>query len=157
MERGFNGSVGWEKNPAGVHDITGQQLAEFKRAFQLFGDLKLKEQFARMNVGKDKIDGRDVYVIRATAANGRRERLYFDGETSLLARRISLLETPIGVIPEQVDFEDYRDVDGIKVPFTIRISAVDSFSTAVRKFTEVKLNVPVDETKFNKPAATPPQ
>jgi len=59
----------------------------------------------------------------------------------------------IGMIPEQVDFEDYKNVDGLMVPFTIRISSVDPNITSTRKFTEVKLNVPVDETKFNKPPA----
>jgi len=59
----------------------------------------------------------------------------------------------IGVIPEQADFEDYRNVDGMMVPFTVRVSSVDPNITSARKFTEVKLNLPVDETKFNKPAA----
>ena len=59
----------------------------------------------------------------------------------------------VGLIPEQVDFEDYRDVDGMKVPFTIRINSIASFFSSTRQFTEIKLNVPVDETKFNKPLA----
>jgi hypothetical protein len=155
MERGFNGTTGWEKNPVGVREIAGQQLADLKRAFQLFADMKLKEQFTRMNVGRDKIDGRDVYVIRAATADKRRERLFFDAETALLLRRIGVTETPIGVIPEEIDFEDYRDVDGLKIPFTVRVRAVDSFSTATRKFTEIKLNVPMDDAKFNKPASPP--
>jgi hypothetical protein len=155
MERGFNGTTGWEKNPVGVREIAGQQLADLKRAFQLFADMKLKEQFTRMNVGRDKIDGRDVFVIRAATADKRRERLFFDAETALLFRRIGVTVTPIGVIPEEIDFEDYREVDGLKIPFMVRVLAVDSFSTATRKFTEIKLNVPVDDAKFNKPG-TPP-
>jgi len=155
MERGFNGTAGWEKSPVGVREIAGQQLADLKRTLQLFADVKLKEQFTRMNVGRDKIDGRDVYVIRAATPDKRRERLFFDAERGLLLRRISVTETPIGLIPEETNFEDYRDVDGIKIPFTVRVSAVDSFSTATRKFTQIELNVPVDDSKFNKPA-TPP-
>ena len=56
------------------------------------------------------------------------------------------------MIPEQVDYEDYRDVDGMKLPFTIRVSSIDSANSSTRTFTEIKLNVPVDETKFNRPA-----
>jgi len=55
-------------------------------------------------------------------------------------------------IPEQVDFADYKDVDGLKLPFTIRVSAVDPNYSVVRKFTEIKLNVPLDAKIFNKPA-----
>jgi hypothetical protein len=54
-------------------------------------------------------------------------------------------------IPEQIDFEDYREVVGMKLPFTIRITSIDSFFSSTRKFTEMKLNVPVDASKFNKP------
>ncbi|HEX9630478.1 MAG TPA: hypothetical protein VF961_10695, partial [Pyrinomonadaceae bacterium] len=61
----------------------------------------------------------------------------------------------IGLIPEQVDFEDYKNVDGLMTPLTIRVSSVDPNITSVRKLTEVKLNVPVDATKFNKPAPPP--
>ncbi len=157
MERGFNGSAGWEKNPRGVMDFSGEQLADFKRAFGLFGDLKLKEQFTRMNVRKDKLDGRDVYVIVATTADRKRERLYFDAETGLLLRRATAIQTSIGVIPEEVSFEDYRDVDGVKVPFTIRVTTIDAGSTYTRKYTEIKVNVPVDDSKFNKPQSAPSQ
>jgi hypothetical protein len=59
----------------------------------------------------------------------------------------------IGVIPEQVDFEDYRDVGGMKLPFTIRVSSIDSLFSSTRKFNQITLNVPVDQTKFSKPAA----
>ena len=55
--------------------------------------------------------------------------------------------------PEEIDFEDYRDVEGMKLPFTIRISAIDPFYSSTRKFTEIKVNTPVDDSKFNKPAA----
>ena len=58
-------------------------------------------------------------------------------------------------IPEQVDFEDYRDVDGIKVPFTIRISNIDTYYSSTRKFSEIKFNTPVDDAQFQMPAATP--
>ena len=105
--------------------------------------------------GKDKIDGKEVYVLRGTTPDNRRERLYFDVETGLLLRRSGNVTTMIGVIPEQVDFEDYRDAGGMKLPFTIRVSSIDSFFSSTRKFSEIKLNVPLDQTKFSKPAGPP--
>jgi hypothetical protein len=155
MERGFNGSAGWEKNPRGVMDMPSDQLAQTKAAVGMFSDIKLKEQFTRMNVRKDKLDGKDVYVIVGTTAAGRRERLYFDAESGLLLRRTTATQTPVGVIPQEVNFEDYRDVDGVKVPFTIRTVTIDAGSTATRKYTEIKANAPVDESIFNKPPAPP--
>jgi hypothetical protein len=61
--------------------------------------------------------------------------------------------TILAPLPEQVDFEDYRDVDGVNLPFTIRSSNAAAFDTAVRRFTEVRLNAPVDDAIFNRPAA----
>jgi hypothetical protein len=152
-ERGFDGSTGWEKGQRGIRDLGGSEVYYLRRYPDLLKDIKLKEQFSRMQAaGKDKINGRDVYVVRGTTTDNRRERLYFDVETGLLLRRTTSTSTPIGNIPEQVDFDDYRDVDGVKLPFTIRVSAIDPFYSVTRKFTEIKLNVPIDDKRFNKPA-----
>lgn len=159
MERAVNGRLGWEKNPQGLHDITGQQFADLKMSLQLFRNLKLKEQYTSFRVGgrKEKIGEREVYVITGTTPDKKRERLFFDAETGLLLRRISYTETMIGIIPEQTDFEDYREVEGVKLPFTVRLSAVDAGNpVSTRTFTEIRLNVPVDDSKFNKPAAAKP-
>jgi hypothetical protein len=62
----------------------------------------------------------------------------------------------VGNIPEQFDFEDYRDVDGVKLPFIVRVSSVEPGNpVSVRTFSEMKLNGPADESKFKMPAATP--
>src|SRR5713226_9687088 len=99
--------------------------------------------------GKDKIGDREVYVIGATLPDNRGERLFFDAETGLLLRRIGYTRTMIGIIPEQTDFEDYREVEGVKFPFTVRVSSVDPGNpVSTRKFAEIKLNVPVDDSKF---------
>lgn len=157
FERGFDGKTAWEKSSRGVRDLQGTQLFYLKRYPDLFRDTKLQGQFTRISYGgKEKIDGKDVYVLRGVGVDGKGERLYFDAQTGLLVRRITSTTTMVGLIPEQVDYEDYREVDGLMLPFTIRISAIDSFWSSTRKFTEIKLNVPVDETKFNKPPAPPP-
>jgi hypothetical protein len=157
IERGFNGQTAWEKSARGLRDIEGIELFYLKRYPDLFKDIKLQGQFTRLSFGgKDKIDGKDIYVLHGIGVDGKGERLFFDAQTGLLVRRITSTSTMVGVIPEQVDYEDYRDVDGVKLPFTIRITSIDSFYNSTRKFTEIKLNVPVDETKFNRPPAPAP-
>jgi len=155
IEQGFDGNAGWQKNQQGLREITGQALADLKISSQFFRDLKLKEQYSRMRVsGKDKIGDREVYVIGATLPDKRGERLFFDAETGLLLRRIGYTRTMIGIIPEQTDFEDYREVEGVKFPFTVRVSSVDAGNpVSTRKYTEIKLNVPVDDSKFKMPPA----
>ena len=153
IERGFDGAIGWEKSGRGVRELEGTELFYLQRYPGFFQDIKLKEQFARLSfAGADKINEREVYVVRGATADGKRHRLYFDRETGLLLRRVITTPTILANIPEQIDFEDYREVEGMKLPFTIRITSIDSFFSSTRKFTEIKLNPTVDTTKFKKPS-----
>jgi photosynthetic reaction center cytochrome c subunit len=156
FERGFNGKTGWENSMHGLRDLEGIELFYLKRYPDLFKDLRLQGQFTRIGyAGRDKLDGREVNVLRGQGVDGKGERLFFDAQTGFLLRRITTMTTVVGLIPEQVDYDDYREVDGLKLPFTMRLTTIDSISGSTRKFTEIKLNLPLDETKFNEPAAAP--
>jgi hypothetical protein len=52
---------------------------------------------------------------------------------------------------EQIEFDDYRDVDGVKLPFTVRVQSVEPGLVSTRTFAEIKINVPVEDSKFNMP------
>ena len=153
IERGFNGQVGWEKTTRGVRVISSAELINFKAANSLFSLLKLKEQYSKPpRVRKDKLADRDVYIVDGTTTDNRRMRLYFDATSGLLLRRITTMPTMVGIIPDQIDLEDYREAGGLKFPFTARASILEVGNpTSTRTFSEVKLNVPVDESKFNMP------
>ena len=154
QERGSNGKVTWEKGPRGVNELTNPVLDQMKSMFLSFSNIKLKEEFPRLRLGgRDKIGDRNVVIVSGTTADNHRARLFFDAGTGLLLRRISYTETMIGVIPEQIDFEDYRDVDGVKLPFTVKISSVEPGLVSTRKYSEIKMNAPVDDSKFKMPAA----
>ncbi len=157
LERGFDGKVGWEKTQRGVREITGGELANFRAANSLFSFINLKEQYARPpRVRRGKLNDKDVYVLDGQTTDGRRMSLYFDATSGLLLRRMTFLTTMIALIPDQVDFEDYRDVDGVKFAFIGRSATTEAGNPiSTRTFTEVKVNAPVDDSKFKMPAATP--
>jgi len=158
IERGFNGQVGWEKTARGVREVTGTELINFKAANGLFSLLKLKEQYSKPpRVRKDKLGDRDVYIVDGTTIENRRMRLSFDATSGLLLRRTTTMPTMIGIIPDQIELEDYREADGLKFPFTAHAAALEVGNpTSTRTFTELKLNVPVDDSKFNMPPAPKP-
>ena len=52
-------------------------------------------------------------------------------------------------IPEQIDDDDDRDLGGVKLPFTILISEIDTYDSPTRKFTEIRANVPVDDVTLS--------
>ena len=144
---------GWEKNVLGTNALTTEQLADLKLSMPMFGILQLKRQFSTFDVvGKDKIETHDVYVVKAIRPDQKQEDLYFDSDTGLLVREVMDTNTMIGVIPEETDFDDYRLIEGIKLPTTVRLAGVDSQNpSSTRKIDMVNLNAPVDDARFNKP------
>src|SRR4029077_5176402 len=116
------------------------EIARMAAQADLRKDLALSDQAAKARVvGKDKIDGHEVYALRRTAPDGNRESLYFDTKSGLLRRRIVSRPTVIGPDPEQTDYDDYRTVGGVKVPFLVKSSYVDdNHLGTTRKLTEVR-------------------
>ncbi|MGB7925319.1 MAG: c-type cytochrome [Pyrinomonadaceae bacterium] len=149
VQTALDGNAGWIKNPRGVRELGGAQLAQMRRVAEFYGDLKLRELYPKMTLaGKERVNEREAYVIESKVDDKRIERLYFDTQTGLLVRIVGLDETLLGAIPDQSDFSDYREVDGIKLPFTVQASYVDPWIGWTRKFTEIKHNVPVDDARF---------
>jgi hypothetical protein len=95
-------------------------------------------------VGREPIDGKDgkdAFVLRLPGDDGTSQTLYFDAGTGLLRRQIVYRPTLLGPDPEQTDFEDYRDVGRVKVPFVIKTSYIDdNHLGTTRKFAEVQHN-----------------
>jgi hypothetical protein len=127
--------------------MTGPEVTRFTALADLRKDLDLQDRADKVRVGrKDKIDGRDVYVLRAPTTEGGRELLYFDVQTGLLKRRLAFRQTVIGNDPEQTDLEDYRPTGGnpggVKVPFVVKVSYLDdNHLGTTRKLAEVRDNV----------------
>ena len=76
----------------------------------------------------------------------------FDAESGLLLRRVVFSSSPMGRIPEQTDFDHYRDVGGVMVPFTTRISLVDPWLGGTQQATTILIGTPIPATEFDKPS-----
>ncbi|MGA9771749.1 MAG: hypothetical protein WBV94_22150 [Blastocatellia bacterium] len=149
--QGYDGKTAWEQNPmAGYRVLSGTELALVRREAEFYGDLKFKELYPKAVVkGKQKVGDRDAYLVEATPAEGGPEQLYYDAQTWLLVRRDFVLDNPQGQLPTETYLDDYKDVDGVKLPFTIR--QTNPAVALTIKITEIKHNVAIDEAKFNKP------
>jgi len=151
-----NGDKGWVMNGANVRTLAPAAAVEAKRSSnELFNIVKVKPSQSMRLGGMQKVRERDAYVVE-NATDAKTERYYFDSQTGLLLRKMTLNKTLLMPFPEQLDFQDYRDVDGVKVPFTIRYSAIDTYDSWTRTFTEIKRNALVEDTLFAMPA-TPPK
>ena len=148
----YDGVTGWEKGARGTDDLDGYELAILKGYAEFVGDFDLSGRYNKMQViGKDTVNGKTAYVVRASIDSLKNERLYFDVDSGLLLRRKIFNLSIIGNIPEQTDYSDYRQVDGLMIPFTVHYFYLDPFAEVERKYSEVKLNVSLDNISFAKP------
>lgn len=134
--------------------IHGFELEALKLDANFFRNFNLKQQYTRMQSPPftQKIDGREVKMVRGMLpGNQGQETLYFDSQSGLLVRRVTILRTALGGIPQQYDYSDFREVNGVKIAFVTKVSTPENIQT--RTITEAKFNVPVDEKEFSVPAA----
>jgi photosynthetic reaction center cytochrome c subunit len=153
--RTFNGRVGWIKTPRALlkeYELTGSELDGARLDAELSFPAQIKRVLTNLHAGfPDSVTGRDVQVVQGTGPRGLLATLYFDKESGLLVRLVRYGRTPIGRVPTQVDYSDYRDVGGIKFPFQYTFSWLDGKDSF--KLTDVKTNVPIDPAKFDKPSS----
>ena len=152
VQQVFDGKTAWEANPmTGLRELTGGELAAMKREADFYAELNYKKNYSKLEVkGKEKVGDADAYVVIATPSEGKPDKLYFDTKSGLLIRRDSERETGQGEMATETYYEDYKDVDGVKVPHTMKITN-PQFSFVI-KMTEIKSNVKIEDAKFAKPA-----
>jgi hypothetical protein len=151
MRRGLSGASGWMAGPRGARALSASELAEARHVVDIFGLVKFTPSPTMRVVGRRKVGDRDAVVVADRPSEGVQRRYFFDAETGLLTRVVTLTDALLNQLPEQVDFEDYRDVDGAKVPFVVRVSAIDTFNSYTRTLTEVRHGVPVEDKLFDMP------
>jgi zinc protease len=81
------------------------------------------------------------------------DRIYFDVHSGLLLRITHRIESPLGALPLQTDYEDYRDVNGLKIPFTVRVTRVDGMTAYT--WQKMDANVAIDPSRYQKPVNKP--
>jgi hypothetical protein len=154
VRQGYDGQMGWGQDPfQGVRELVGVELARLKREAAFYGDLKWRELYQKVElVGTEKVGEREAYLIRFTPEVGQPTTRYYDTQTFLLVRTDSVQEGPQGSFPVQEYPSDYRDLDGVKIPFLL--TARGPAGEVVMKITEVKNNVEMDDAKFAKPTVS---
>ncbi len=151
----FNGREGWMHNPGmALHEMHGSELdgASIDADLHLATDLKRMFSDTRV-LATEKLGQHQVYVVV-----GRREgktpiRLYFDKDSGLLLRLVRFGDTALGWMPAQIDYADYREANGLKVPYRWTLARPNGRFTI--QISELKQNVPVDNAKFVKPPSPP--
>jgi photosynthetic reaction center cytochrome c subunit len=171
--RTYDGRSGWVRTPLNVlgeFQLSGGDLDGARLDAQLSFPGQIKQVLTNLKTGPPATitdlpapssqsslqsdvtlgQSHDVDVVQGNGPKGLLVTLYFDRKTGLLLRELRYGNSPIGRVPTQIDFADYRDVNGIKLPFRMTYAWLDGRDSIV--LNEIKTNVPVSEAKFGRPA-----
>ena len=155
--RTYDGRTAWMKTPLAVleeYALGGGELDGARLEAQLSFPAQIKQVLSNWRVGlPTTINDRMVQVVQGNGPRGLVATLYFDNESGLLVRLVRYSPSPIGRLPTQVDYADYRAVGEIKMPFRWTfawLNGRDDFAIS-----DVQLNVPIDAAKFGRPVSPP--
>lgn len=147
----FDGTVGWTGSSTAGRQMSDAEAggaaldAEFSLA------LRLKELFPQLRRGRpEQVNGVDCEVLQGARPGGIAVRLDFDKQSGLLLRMVRTTANSMGRMPVQIDYADYKEFDGVKVPLRWTLARPNGRFTIQIK--EVQDNVPVDDTRFTRPA-----
>jgi hypothetical protein len=155
--RVFDGNNGWRAGPdapAPVLPLTAGNLDIARMEALIAFPAGIRQAFDEWEVGTTFIDDREVQLVQGTRAGQLPLNLYFDAESGLLVRMVRWNSTPVGPVPLQVNYTDYRDVAGVKTPFSWTFTQTHMEMTI--QLSEVQPNVPVDAARFDRPVPGPP-
>jgi hypothetical protein len=143
---------------ARVEDLAGFPLQRALCNATLTLPLRLKDRYPNLQAGRPtRLPGAgagspaiDVNLLQGSSSPYVNEQLYFNAASGLLIRRrVVTRAADRGSMTEQFDYSDYKDVAGVKMPFTIKRTswnAVDTLTIA-----DIKPNAQIDDAKFARP------
>jgi hypothetical protein len=151
----YDGGVGWLTGREGPHPMTTAEADAARLDADLHFPLHVRQLFTGLRVRPtEKIGDRDAFLLVAANEGRPPVKLYFDAQSGLLLRQMRYAETALGEMPTQIDYADYRDVDGVKVPFRWTLARPSGRFTV--QVDTTAQNVPVDDAKFTMPPPPPP-
>lgn len=151
VRAGKSGDVTWSDDPiSGLRQLTGVEAEQNAWASSPSLPAQWKRYFeTAKTVGERDLDGKKIYDVELVAKSGTKVTLSFDAASGLQVAHAFSQASPLGDTPVQVKLEDYREVDGFKLPYQQVMDI--SIAKATQTLSVVEFNVPVDTTKFAMP------
>lgn len=148
-----DGNSGWISVPGRpIRDLGGSDLEAARADADMQFALHIKEMFPELRLEyPETVDGREAYVVVGSREGQPPWKFLFDAQSGLLVRVVRYAESPLGLDPTQIEYGDYHEVDGVRIPFTWTIARAGSRSTI--QLDTIQQNVPIEDHKFVKPDA----
>ena len=147
----YNGETGWLSTPSGIRPMSAAEQKAASIDAQLYFPVWLSKAYQEFKVAPgEEIEGKATYLVSANDKDELPLSLYFDQQSGLLLRLIRFAETPLGRNPTQIDYADFRAVDGLKIPYRWTLARPNGRFTI--QIDDVKQNAPVDDKLFVAPS-----
>jgi photosynthetic reaction center cytochrome c subunit len=152
----INGEEGWlSTSSCGVHDMGPSELDGARLDAAFFFPTSIKQLFKELRVQQqEQINGHVAYLVVGMRDNWPPVQLYFDQESGLLVRMLRYVQTPLGRNPLQIDYSDYREEAGVKIPYRWTVARPNTRFTI--QIEQSQPSAPITDDKFAKPASIPP-
>jgi len=150
--RVFDGKNGWWVGPdaPAPETLTSGNLDRYRLEALIAFPAGIKDAFKGWKVGRSAIDGKPVQIVQGSNPPLLPVNLYFDPKTGLLVRLVRWNLTPVGPVPTEINYDDYREVAGVRMPFAWTVS--QTYMQMTIKLSSITPNVAVDQKFFAKPA-----
>ncbi len=153
--RTFDGRTGWMAGPdtaVPLLTLTSGNLDRARLEALVAFPTSLPSAYSQWRVGRAVLNDEEVAVLQATENGQAVLNLYF-AESGLLVRLVRWDPTPVGMVPTQIDYSDFRDVAGVKLPFHKTVS--QTYMRMDVELSEIRPNVAIDAALFTRPKAVP--
>ena len=151
----FDGKQGWLSSNGHSRLMSDAENQSERIDADLHFAADIKSMYKKFMVrAGEKIDGHDTYLVLGQNEGQPPLRLYFDQQSGLLLRQVRYSETALGLNPAQIDYTDYRDEKGLKIPFQWTLARPGNRFTI--QIDQVQQNVPIDDAKFAPPPMPAP-
>jgi CubicO group peptidase (beta-lactamase class C family) len=154
----FNGTAGGEVMSFGSPQVySGKRLEDIRAGSDFYDVLNWKTNYKTITVKKiAKVGDEDAYVVERKSEKGTPVIDYISTKSFLLLKRDSVIvsDTAGFELPQTQTFSDYRNVDGVMIPFKSTSNNIANGDVVVR-VVDVKFDVDIPDGVFQKPANPP--
>lgn len=150
----FDGTTGYLIDSFnGNREITGEQVEAMRNGVFPTPLLNYRDAGATVeSLEREKTGTGDAHVLRLTPKTGPAMRMFIDGQSFMLVKTVVTVDVPEagGEIEQTIEFSDYRPVDGVQVPHTVR--STNRLQAITATLSDVKHNVEIPDSTFARPA-----
>jgi predicted Zn-dependent peptidase len=144
----LNGDKGGMSGMQGSRALTEEEVVSMQEEAIIIPELFYNDDDHELELkGMDMMADQQVYVVAITTPSGSEMTNYYAVESGLLVGTISVNETPQGSFSEETTYMDYKEIEGVKFPQTMKIAAGPQ--RIEMKITETLVNPNIDDSEFS--------